>query len=112
MSQLDIIKRLLDSYFSDNSDIVWSKYGSDTKQGLAERIINGLGESTIDHEQLLIKYIRHVGYCEGVSFIPTKDSKLFSLAESQELERLAEIADQEDIGVISDQERNQYIRGD
>jgi len=94
MNQLDTIKRLL-----ENSDIVWSKYGSDTIQGLAERILNALGESTIDHEKLLIKYIRHVGNYEGINFIPksplTKDpvNHPFTLEELQELERLEGIAD-------------------
>ena len=39
MNQLDTIKQLL-----ENSDIVWTRYGSDTKQGLAERILNALSD--------------------------------------------------------------------
>jgi hypothetical protein len=83
MNKLDTIKRLL-----ENSDIVWSKYGSDTIQGLAERILNALGETTIDHEESLAT--GQWTYRESITTDPSAldDHCSVVFEELQKLERL------------------------
>ena len=48
----------------------------------------------MDYKELLIKYIRHVGHCEGIDFLAKMHyyNSEFSDEEWEELQKLAELA--------------------
>lgn len=50
----------------------------------------------MDYKELLKKYIKHVGYTEGVTFIGWDFHKIFTKEEWKELARLAEEVGKED----------------
>ncbi|AGR48043.1 hypothetical protein PHIM7_322 [Sinorhizobium phage phiM7] len=48
-----------------------------------------------DYRELLIKYMAHVGYCEGIYFLPypSTNGSYISEEEALELHKIAEEAD-------------------